>query len=168
MFGSLQLHGPLHSRLPVFHYLPEFSHTMSVWVSDAIGPSHPLLTPSPPTLILSQHQGLFQWIGSCIRWPKYRSFSFSISPSNEYSGLIFFRIGWFDLAVQGSLKSILQHHSPKASILQHSAFFIVQLSRPCMTTGKTLGRHYLMPRWQNDERNFLVLTYLPTLCQTVT
>ena len=75
-----------------------------------------------------------------IRWPKYWSFSFSISPSNEHSGLIFFRMDWFDLlAVQGTLKSLLQHHSSKASILQHSAFFIVQLSHPYMTTGKTIS-----------------------------
>ena len=75
-----------------------------------------------------------------IRWTKYWSFSFSISPSNEYSGLISFRIAWFDLlAVQGTLKSLLQHHSSKASILQHSALFIVQLSHPSMTTGKTIA-----------------------------
>ena len=75
-----------------------------------------------------------------IRWPKYWSYSFSITPSNEYSGLISFRIDWFDLPeVQGTLKSLLQHHSPKASILQHSAFFIVQLSHPYMTTGKTIA-----------------------------
>ena len=75
-----------------------------------------------------------------IRWPKYWSFSFSISPSNEYSGLISFRIVWFYLlAVQGALKSLLQHHSSKASILQHSAFFMVQLSHPCMTAGKTIA-----------------------------
>ena len=73
-----------------------------------------------------------------IRWPKYCSFSFSISPSSEYSGLISFRIDRFDLAVQGTIKSLLQHHSSKASILWHSAFFIVQLSRPYMTTGKTI------------------------------
>ena len=76
----------------------------------------------------------------CIRWPKYWSFSFSISPSNEYSGLISFRIDWLDLlAVQETLKSLLQHHSSKASILQHLAFFIVQLSHPYMTTGKTMA-----------------------------
>ena len=76
----------------------------------------------------------------CIRWPNYRSFSFSISPSSEYSGLISFRIDWFDLLeVQGTLKSLLQHHSSKTSILQHSAFFIVQLSHPYMTTGKTIA-----------------------------
>ena len=79
-----------------------------------------------------------------IRWPKYWSFSFSISPSNEYSGLIFFRMDWFDLlAVQGTLKSLLQHHSSKASILLHSAFFMVQLSHPYMTTGKTI----VLTRW---------------------
>ena len=79
-----------------------------------------------------------------IRWPKYWSFNFSISPSNAYSGLISFRIDWFDiLAVQGTPKSLLQHHSSKASILQHSAFFIVQLSHPHMTTGKTIA----LTRW---------------------
>ena len=76
----------------------------------------------------------------CIRWPKYWSFSFSISPSNEYSGLISFRMDWLDLlAVQGTLKSLLQHYNSKASILQHSGFFIVQLSHPLMTTGKTIA-----------------------------
>ena len=80
----------------------------------------------------------------CIRWPKYWSFSFSISPSNEYSGLVSFRIDWFDLlAVQGTLKSLCQHHSSKASILQCSAFFMVQLSHLCMTAGKTIS----LTRW---------------------
>ena len=80
----------------------------------------------------------------CIRWPKYLSFSFSIKPSNEYSGLISFRIDWFELpAVQGALKSLLQHHSSKPSILQHSTFFIIQLSHPYMTTGKTIA----LTRW---------------------
>ena len=76
----------------------------------------------------------------CIRWPKYWSFSFSISPSNEYSGLIFFRVDWLDLlAVQGTLKSLLQHHISKASVLRHSAFFIVRLSHPYVTTGKSIA-----------------------------
>ena len=76
----------------------------------------------------------------CCRWPKYWSFSFSISPSNEYSELISFRIDWFDLlAVQGTLKNLLQHHNWKASVLQHSAYFLVQLSHPYMTTGKTMA-----------------------------
>ena len=84
--------------------------------------------------------GLFKSVGSCIRRPKYWSFSFSIGPSNEYSGLISFRMDWLDLlAVQGTLKSLLQHHSSKASVLQCSAFFMIQLSHPYMTTGKTIA-----------------------------
>ena len=124
---------------PVHHQLPEPAQTPVRHVSDAIQPSHPLSSPSPPTFNLSQHQGIFQYLVH-IRWPKYWSFSFSISPSNEYSGLISFRIGQLDLlAVQGTLKSLLQHHSSKAPILRHSAFFIVQLSHPYMTTGKTIA-----------------------------
>ena len=96
-----------------------------------------LLCPLLLHLQSSQHQGLFQEVLR-IRWPKYWSFSFSISPSNEYSGLISLRIDWFDLlAVQGTLKGLLQHQSSKASILQCSAVFMVQLSHPYMTTGKT-------------------------------
>ena len=93
-----------------------------------------LLLPSIfPSIRVSSNESVLY-----IRWPKYWSFSFSISPSNEYSGLIFFRMDWLNLlAVQGALKSLLQHHSSKASILRRSAFFIVQLSRPYMTTGKT-------------------------------
>ena len=110
--------------LPVHHRLPELAQTHVHWVDDVIQPSHPLSSPSPPAFNLSQHQGLFKWVSSCISWPKYWSFSFSISLSNEYSGLIFFRMDWLDLlAVQGTLKSLLQHHSSKASILGCSAFF---------------------------------------------
>ena len=116
--------------LPVHHQLPEFIQTHVHWVGDAIQPSHPLSSPSPPAFNLSQRQGLFQWVSSS---PKYWSFSFSISPSSEYSGLISFRMDWLDLlAVQGTLKSPLQHHSSKASILQCSAFFIVQFSHLCL------------------------------------
>ena len=105
--------------------------------SVAIQPSHPLSSPSPPVFILSQHQGLSSESVLLIRWPKYWSFSFSISPSNENSGLISFRMDWLNLlVVQGTLKSLLQHHSSKASILWSSTFFIVQLSHPYMTTGK--------------------------------
>ena len=102
----------------------------------------------------------------CIRWPNYWSFSFSISPSNEYSGLISFRIDWFHLAVQGTLKSLLQHHSSKASILWCSVFFIVQLSHPYMTTGKTIA----LTRWTFVDKvmfllfnmlSRLVITFLP-------
>ena len=107
--------------LPVHHQLLEFTQTHVHCVGDAIQPSHPLSSPFPPAFNLSQHQGLSDESALHIRWPKYWSFSFSISPSNEYSGLISFRIDWFDfLEVQGTLKSLLQHHSSKASILQCS------------------------------------------------
>ena len=115
--------------LPVHHQLPEFTQTHVHWVGDAIQPSHPLSSPSPPTFNLFHHQGLFKWVSSSHRWPKYRSFSFNISPAREHSGLISFKMDWLDLiAVQGTLKSLLQHHSSKVSILWCSAFFIVQLS----------------------------------------
>ena len=140
----VQLCDPMNCSMPGFsvhHQLLEFAQTHHVhWVNDAIQPSHPLLSPSHPAFNLSQHQGLFQWVSLCIRWPKYWSFSFSISPSNEYSGLISFRMDWFDLlAGQGTLKSLLQHHSSKASILWRSVFFMrLELSYPYMTTGKTI------------------------------
>ena len=108
---------------PVLHRLPgEAAQTHVHRVGDAVQPSHPLSSPFPPALNLSQHQGLFQWLSCQIRWPKYWSFSFNISPSNEYSGLISFRTDWLDLlAVQGTLKSLLQCHSSKASIHRRSA-----------------------------------------------
>ena len=102
------------------------------------------VSPFPPALNLSQHQGLFRESALCIRWPKYWTFSFKISPSNEHPGLISFRIDWLDLlAVQGTLKSFFQHHSSKASILRHWDFFIVQLSHTWVTTGKTIA----LTRW---------------------
>ena len=126
--------------LPVHHQLPELTKTHVHQVSDAIQPSHPLSTPTPPALNLSQHQGLLNRVSSSLRWPKYWSFSFNISPSNEHPGLISFRMDWLDLlAVQGTLKSLLQHHSSKAPILWCSALFIVQFSHPYMTTGKTIA-----------------------------
>ena len=125
--------------LPVHHQLPEFTQTHVPRVSDAIQPSHPLSSPSPPAPNPSQHHSLFQRATLRMRWPNYWSFSFSISPSNEQPGLISFRMDWLDLlAVQVTLKSLLQHHSSKESTLLHSAFFIVQLSHPYMTTGKTI------------------------------
>ena len=129
---------------PVHHQLPELTQTHVHWVSDYIQSSHPLSSPSPPASIFLNIRVFWNESALCIRWPKYWSFSFSISPSNEYSGLISFRIHWLDLlAVQGILKSVLQHHSWKASILQCSAFFTVQLSHPSMTTGKTIT----LTRW---------------------
>ena len=123
---------------PVLHCLLEFSQTRVHGVSDAIQPSHPLLPSSPLALNLSQHQSLFQRAGSSDQVAKY--WSFIISPSSEYSGLISFRTDWFDLlAVQVTLKSLLQHHILNASILWCSAFFTVQLSRLYMTTGKTIA-----------------------------
>ena len=105
--------------LPVYHQLPEFTQTHVHRVGDAIQPSHPLLSPSPPAPHPSQHQNLSNESTLLMRWPKYWSFSFSISPSNEHPGLISFRSDWLDLVVvQGTLKSLLQHHSSKASILQ--------------------------------------------------
>ena len=125
---------------PFHHQLPELAQTHVHWVDDAIQPSHPFLSPSPPTFNLSQHWGLSNESVLPIRWPNYWSFSFNVGPSNEYSGLISFRMDWLDLlAVQGTLKSLLQHHSSKASILRHSAFFTVQLSHPYMTTRKTIA-----------------------------
>ena len=125
--------------IAVHHHLPKSAQTHAHWVSDAIQPSHPLSSPSPPAFNLSQHQGLCNESVISIRWSKYWSFSFSISPSNEYSGSISFRIDWFDLlAVQGTLKGLLQHRGSKASILWCSAFFIVQLSHPYMTTEKKI------------------------------
>ena len=130
---------PCTPGFPVLHYLLEFVQTHVRWVDDAIQLSHPLSPPSPPVLNLWWHQSLFQWVGSYnIRWSKYWSFSFSPSPSNKYLGWISFRMDCFDLAVQGTLKSLLQHHSLKASVLWCSAFFMVQLSHPYITTGKTI------------------------------
>ena len=111
---------------PVLHHLLELAET------------HVQLPPSPPALIFPSIRVFSNESALCIRWPKYWSFSFIIRPSSEYSGLISFRIDWFDpLPVQGTFKSLLQHHSSKASVLQCSAFFMVQLSCPYMTTGKT-------------------------------
>ena len=153
--------------LPVHHQLPEVTQTHVHWVGDAI--QHLilccplLLLPSifPSTRVFSNESALR------MRWPKYWSFSFNISPSNEHPGLISFRMDWLDLlAVQGTLKSLLQHHSSKASILQRSAFFTVQFSHPYMTTVKTIA----LTRWTFVGRvmsllfnilSRLVITFLP-------
>ena len=123
---------------PVHHQLSEPAQTHIHQVGHAIQPSHPLSSPSPPAFNLSQHQGLFQWVGSSHQVVKY--WSFSISPSNEYSGLISFRLDdWISLQSKGLSKSLLQHHSSKESILWHSAFFIVQFSHAYLTIGKTVA-----------------------------
>ena len=143
----LTLWDPMDCRtpgLPVHHQLPEFTQTQVHQDGDAIQLSHHLSSPSPPAFNLSQQQGLFQWVSSLHPVAKYWSFSFSISPSNDYSVLISFRMDWLDLlAVQETLKSLLQHHSSKSSILWLSAFFIVQFSHPYMTMGKTIA----LTRW---------------------
>ena len=167
MPNSLLPHGLQHARPPVHHQITEFTQTHVHRVGDTIQPSHPLLLPSPSTFNLSQHQGLFQRVSSLHKVAKYWRFSFNISPSNIYSGLISFRMDWLDvLAVQGTLKSLLQHHSSKASFLQRSAFFIVRLSHPYITTRKTIA----LTRWTFVGKvmsllfnmlSKLVITFLP-------
>ena len=126
--------------LPVHQKLLEFTQTHVHRVGDAIQPSHPLASPSPPAPIPPNIRIFSNESTLPMRWPKYWSFTLRISPSNEHSRLIFFRMDWLDLlAVQGTLKSLLQHHSSKASILRHSAFFTAQLSHPYMTSGKTIA-----------------------------
>ena len=151
--------------LPIHHQLPELTQTHVHPVSDAIQSSHPLVPFSSCRQALPS-SGSFQMNQLFASWPKYWSFSFSISPSNEHPGLISFRMDWLDpLAVQGTLKSLLQHHSSKASVLL-SAFFIVQLSHPYMTTGKTIA----LARWTFVGKvmslilkmlSRLVITFLP-------
>ena len=125
---------------PVHRQLLELAQTHVHWVRDAIQPISSSVIPFSSCLHFPSNRVFSSESALCIRWPKYWDFSFSISPSNEYSGLVSFRMDWFALlAVQGTLKSLLQHHSSKASIFQHSAFFVVQLSHPYMTTGRIIA-----------------------------
>ena len=147
--------------LPVHHHLPEFTQTHvmeSVMPSSHLILCHPLLLlpPIPPSITVFSNESTLR-----MRWPKYWSFSFSISPSKEHPGLISFRMDWLDiLAVQGTLKSLLQHHRSKTSILRCSAFFIVQPSHPYMTTGKTIA----LTRWTFVGKvRSLLLNMLPRL-----
>ena len=148
--------------LPVHHQHPEFTQTHVPRVGDAIQPSHPLSSPPPlipPSIRVFSNESIL-----CMRWPKYWNFSLSISPSNEHPGLAASRMDWLDLlVVQGTLKRLLQHYSSKASILQCSAFFIVQLSHPYMTTGKTIA---LTRRTFVGKVMFLLLNMLSRLVIT--
>ena len=140
---------------PVHHPFPELAQTHVHRVGDAIQPSHPLLSLLLPPSIFPSIRVFSNESALRIRWPKYWSFSFNISPSNEHSGLISFRMDCLDLpAVQGTLKSLFQHHSSKASILWHSAFFIVQVSHPYMTTGKTIALTRWSLCWQSNVSDF--------------
>ena len=153
--------------LPVHHQLPEFTQTHVHRVGDAIQPSHPLSSLSPPAPNPSSIRIFSSESTLHMRCPKYWSFSFSISPSSEHPGLISFRMDWLDLlAVQRTLKSLLQHHSSKASILWPSTFFILQLSYPYVTTGNTIA----LTRWTFVGKvmslffnmlSRLVITFLP-------
>ena len=148
--------------LLVRHQLPDFTQTHVHQVGDAIQPSHPLSSPSPPAPNPPSIRVFSNKSTLCMRWPKYWSFSFSIIPSKEHAGLISFRMDWLDLlAVQGTLKSLLQHHSSKASILRCSAFYTVQLSHPYMTTGKTIA---LTRRTFVGKVISLLLNMLSMLC----
>ena len=131
--------------LPVHHQLPEFTQVHVHLVGDVIQPSHPPSSPFTPTFNLSQHQSVFKWIISSHQVAEVLEFQLHYQTFHEYSGLIFFRMDWLDLlAVQRTLKS-LQHHSSKASILRRSAFIMLQLLDPYMTTGKTIA--LTCPRW---------------------
>ena len=133
------MHGSM-PGFPVHHRLPELAQHHVHPVSDNIQPSHPLSSPSLPAFNLSQHQGLLQWVSSLHQVAKVLELQLQHQFFHEYLGMISFRIHWFDfLAVQGTLKNLLQHNNLKASVLQHSDFFVVQCSHPYMTTGKIIA-----------------------------
>ena len=137
---SLRPYGLQHAWPPWPSPTPEFTQTHVHWVSDAIQPSHPLSSPSPPAFNLSQHQGLFKWVISSHQVAKALKFQLQHQSFQSTPRTHSFRMDWLDLlVVQGTLKSLLQHHSSKASILRHSAIFTVQLSHPYMTTGNTIA-----------------------------
>ena len=129
--------------LPVHHQLPEFTQTHVHWVGDAIQPSHPLSSPSPPAFNLSQHHGLFKWVVLRIRWPKYWSFSFSISPSNEYSGLISFRIDWIDSLQSKGLSRVFS--TPQLKSI--NSLVLNFLYDPTLTSYMTTGKTIALTRW---------------------
>ena len=152
------MHGSM-PGFPVLYQLLDLAQTHVHPVSDAIQPSHSLSSPSPPAFNLSSIRVFSKESILHIKWPE--DWSFSISPSNEYSGLISFRTDWLDLLeVQGTLKSLLQHHSSKASILWHSAFFIVQLSHPYTTTGKGYDYHSFDEMDLLQQSNVILVLYI--------
>ena len=166
MSNSLQPQGLQHARPPCPASIPGVYTAHALWVSDAIQPSHPLPSPSP-TFSISQHQGLFQGVSSLHQVAKLLKFQLQYQPFQWTLRLISFRMDWLDLlAVQGTLRSLLQYHSSKAFILQCSAFFIVQLSHPYMTTGKTIAltRQTFFGKVMSLLFNILcslVITFLP-------
>ena len=140
---------------PFHHQFPEVTQTHVHWVGDVTQPSYPLSSPSPLASVFPSITAVSSESVLRIRWPKYWSCNVSISPSNEYLGLISFRMDWFDLlALQGTLKSLLQHHSSKASILWRSAFFVVQLSHPYLNTRKAVALTYIDFGRQSDVSAF--------------
>ena len=153
--------------LPVHHQLLEFTQTHVLWVGDAIQPSYSLLSASAPTPNPSQHQSLFQWVNSSHEVAKVLEFQLQHQSFQWTPNMISFRMDWLDLlAIQGTLKSLLQHHSSKASIVWHSALFIVQLSYPYMTTGKTIAltKQTFVGKVMSPLFNMLsrfVITFLP-------
>ena len=169
MSNSFRPHGLQHARLPCPSLTPEVCSNSSI---ESVVPFNYLFLCCPLLLLPSIFPSISVFSNESvlhIRWPNYWNFSFNIGPSNEYSGLISFRMDWLDLlAVQGTLKSFLQHHSSKASVLQCSAFFIIQLSHPHMTTRKTIA----LTRWTFVDKvmsllfnmlSRLVITFLPSL-----
>ena len=157
MSNYLWLHGRQHTRLSCPSPTPGAYSNSCHWVGDAISSS---VVPFSSRLQLSQHQGLFQWVSYSHQVAKVLEFQLQVSPSNEYSGLISFRMDWLDLlSVQGTLKSLLQHHSSKASILQQSAFFILQLSHPYMATGKIIA----LTKWNFVSKVMSLLFNMPSM-----
>ena len=157
MYNSLRPHGLQYAQLPCPRSFLKLMSFMLVTPSNHLILCRPLFLPSIlPSIRVFSNESVLR-----IRWPKYWSFSFNISPSNEYSGLISFRMDWLDLlAVQGTLKSLLQHHSSKASILRCSAFFIVQLSHPYMTIGQTIA----LTRWTFVDKVMSLLFVCVCVC----
>ena len=169
MSDSLLPYELQHARPPCPSPIPGAYPNSWHWVGDDIQSSHTLSSPSPPAPNPSQYQGLFQWVDSSHKVAKVSSFSFNISPSQEHPGLIF-RMDWLDLlAVQGTLKSLLQHHSSKASIPRCLAFFTVQLSHPYMTIGRA-GNYIQYPLINHNEKNMkknIFICITKSLCCTV-